>query len=586
MIKPMTNRQSLTSDWQLIKRYLSYLKPFKWQCFFCFLLIPLISFFHVLQPIFLQKGIDKGLIGVEKKTFYIFASLYGSFIFFEFLCRSFQSYFFQKLGALSVRQVRLDLFKRLLWLPSSYLDKTPHGVLITKVTTDVESLNDSVSSGLITLLSDILVIIGIVFCLFYLSVKLTLVTFLLSPILFSVLYFFKSRLRKWFFRIRTNLGRINGFLQEQLQGIEIVQLFGRQKQNIELFNIKGRKYSSSVLHSIFYDASLFSTIEGLHTFIAIFILFFAYIWDNQTIYSLGVIIAFLDYLQRLFQPLKEISAKVSTLQSAMSALERIFETLDIKNDVLSGESKLVNFDGTISFKNVSFSYPGFESKRVLNKVSFDINPNEVIAVVGPTGSGKTTISKLLLHLYPGFTGSITIGGQSIYDLCLSSFRNVVAAVLQDSYIFDASLRFNINFGDDKIDDDRVLEVLSWVQMSEVLSRLPNGLDSMISPTMISSGEAQLISFARALARNAPFIVLDEATSNVDSINELKIQQVTKRVFEEKTVLVIAHRLSTIKEAHRIIALSNGEIKEVGSHQELIKKNDFYAHLFKMQYADM
>ncbi len=575
-------------DWDYLREYWKYLRKYWSVLIWGFVLIPAISIFHLVQPLLLRHGIDQNILKKDIPGLYTTVFVFGLCVLLELVCRSAQSYIFQKVGIQSVTDIRRDLFRHLLTLSSTYFDKTPVGILVSRITSDIESLNESFSSGAVTLLTDLLTLFLIFVAMFVLSPKLTLVTLVFLPFLMLIVNYFRKKLRVLFNKIRSVAGALNGYLQEQLNGVQIVQLLRREKRNFQIFGRLSREYNQAALHSVYYDALLYSVVEATSSVVIGVILWKGYkAYLGETI-TLGVLVAFIEYIQKFFNPLKELSSKFAVLQQALAALEKIFQSFALKDRIPSGTRTISAPKGHLIFRNVSFAYPGFESKPVLKNISFEIKPGEVVAIVGPTGSGKTSISRLISHLYTGYRGDIELDGVEIRDLTLASLRSNISVVLQEVALFSGTIAFNITLGEEGIPLNAVKKVAEWVQLDNFIQTLPEKYATLLKGRngCLSAGQAQLLSFARAILKKTPILVLDEATASVDSLNEKLIQKAIENIFKEKTVLVIAHRLSTIQKANKIIALRDGEIVETGTHEELMNANGFYAKLFRMQFTHL
>ena len=576
----------MSKDLNYLRLYSAYLKP-HWKLLgFGFVIIPLISVVHLIQPFLMKKGIDENIANSDFDGLFITASLFGFFVLLELIFRSTQSYIFQRVGIQSVTALRKDLFSHILKQSSSYYDKTPSGRLVTRVTSDIEALNETFSSGVVTLLADILTLLGVLACMFYLNTKLTLIALISIPPLFLLVNYFKKRLRHYYNGIRSAVSRLNSYLQEQLEGYLIVQLFLREDKNFRGFQKENEEYKQANMGSIVHDSLLYSVMEGISSVVIAFMIFYGFGEFEDKAITLGLLVAFIELVRKFFQPLKELSSKFAILQAALAALEKIFSAFAINEIVPSGKEVLNNEEFSLEFKNVSFSYPGYEDKPILKNISFKINPGEVIAIVGPTGSGKSSISKLVSHLYSGYEGSILVSGKELRELCIDSLRKKIASVTQDVELFSRDIDFNISLGNPEVSDEDIKEAADLAEIGSFIETLPEKYKTKLlsKGQLMSAGQAQLISIARALAQKTPFVVLDEATASVDSLSEQRLQAATEEVLKNKTVLVIAHRLSTIRQADKIIALKDGEIVESGTHESLMKKDGYYKKLYQMQFS--
>lgn len=574
-------------DLSYLKRFWPYVKPQRLALFLGLIIVPLITLVHLAQPILIQRGIDDYILKGDLSGLSGVAGLFGLCVMLELIFRSSQSYIFQLVGVKSVTKLRDDLFGHILGQSSSYYDKTPTGKLVTRVTSDIEALNETFSSGVVTLIADILTVLGILGCMLWLSPKLTLITLLAVPPLFIIVNHFKKKLRAYYGEIRTTVARLNAYLQEQLEGYQIVQLFQREKRNYAGFQAENQAYKKANLGSIRNDALLYSSMEGVTSVVIVVMIYAGAVELGQGTITLGLLVAFIEYIRKFFQPLKELAGKFAILQAALAALEKIFSSFDIQTEIASGSKTLSKQEISLSFKNVSFSYPGHEDKPVLKDVSFTIEPGQTVAIVGPTGSGKSTISKLVSHLYPGYSGEIVLNQTELKDLDLNSLRHSVGFVNQDVQLFSDTVQFNIGLGNPEITSDEIVEAAKLAQADKFIQTLPSGYKTKLSSSSegLSAGQAQLISIARAIAIKSPFLVMDEATASVDSLVERDLQTAISNLLKTKTVLVIAHRLSTIKKADKILALKAGEIIESGTHEELLEKNGYYSKLYRVQFAE-
>jgi ATP-binding cassette subfamily B protein len=395
----------------------------------------------------------------------------------------------------------------------------------------------------------------------------------------------RKQLRVQFNRIRSTIGKLNASIQEQLEGLDIIQQYNRQTYNAHHFDHLNTAYRKATISSVVYDALLYSVIESMASITLGLVIGYALGFKGGDLVTIGLLVAFIDYIQKFFQPLKEISNKFAILQHALASLEKIFGLFEVTETMPVKDKKLTAFSGGVCFNQLNFHYPSHPNKPVLSNVSFTVKPGQTIAIVGPTGSGKSTLIKLLLGLYEGYQGSILLDDQELRDCDPRSIRSHIATVGQDAKLFNRSVLFNITLGNPAISRKDVETAIQLANAQHVIDKLADGLDSPLNQFghQLSSGEAQLISFARAMASPCPLILLDEATANIDTINEHAIQKATTELLKQRTVIVIAHRLSTIQHADCIIALNHGQIIESGTHSELISANGFYSKLYQMQF---
>jgi ATP-binding cassette subfamily B multidrug efflux pump len=575
-----------TSDRQYLLQYLHYLKRHKVRLSLSLILIPLIAAIHISQPLIMKHAIDHVFLNQQIQQLHVVATLLALAVVGEFTLRSLQSFLFQHIGQHTVTDIRHDLFSHVTQLKMSYFDKTPQGILTSRLTSDLESLNDSFATGVVTLIADILTIVGILTAMFLLSVELTLVTLIITPPLFIFVNVCRKQLRTQYNRIRSTIGKLNASIQEQLEGLPIIQQYNRQVINASEFDDLNTAYRKATISSVSYDALLYSVIESMASITLGVVIGYALGFQQQDTITIGLLVAFIDYIQKFFQPLKEISNKFAILQHALASLEKIFGLFNVTETMPMKDKKLHHFSGRISLQDVHFHYPSFPDKPVIKGISFDVEAGQTIAIVGPTGSGKSSLIKIVLGLYEGYTGSIQLDGQELRDLDPGTIRKQMLTVGQDARLFNRSIAFNITLGNPSISDEDVIKALTMANALHIIENLPNGIHSPINQfgQQLSAGEAQLIGFARALASPAPLILLDEATANIDSLNEQAIQLATERLLYEKTVIVIAHRLSTIQHADVIVALKNGQIIDMGDHESLINADGFYSKLYRMQFT--
>ena len=576
----------IKKDKQYIHDYWQYLKQHQRLLIGACCLIPLISLFSIIQPYLLKKAIDDAILKADLDLLLIITIILGVCILGDFLCKTAQMFLFQYIGQKTVMQLRLNLFTHILGLSSPYYDRTPTGVTTSRLTSDIESLNDSFASGLVTLIADILTLIGIIIMMLILSPKLTIITLCVVPPMMLMVNFFRVRLRYCYNKIRSTIGLLNATIQEQLQGIHILQLYQQELESFNEFNKISTTYKKNTISAVGYDAILYSLIESINSIMIALMIWYGWGQYQGNYITLGILVAFIDYIHRFFTPLKDISSKFATLQHALAALEKIFSTFEINDRIQAGLNTRPPLKGNIIFNDVSFAYKGFKDKQIIKNVSFTIKAGQWVAIVGPTGSGKTSILRLISKLYDGYSGSIKMDNHELSDIELNHLRNHVTVVNQDNQLFSQSIAFNISLGHPNITPETIKWAAKCVNIHEMIMNLPNQYDTILEHgnQSLSAGQAQLISFARALASPNPIILLDEATANVDSLTERDIQQATQTLLAQKTAIVVAHRLSTIQQADIILALNEGKIIEYGTHKSLLKQNGFYANLFHMQFA--
>jgi ATP-binding cassette subfamily B protein len=498
-----------------------------------------------------------------------------------------QGYVLQLMGQYIMKDMRGEIFGHLQKLPLAFYDKNPIGRLVTRVTTDVDALNEMFTAGLGSIFGDLMLLAGIVVVLFWLDWRLALVAFSIIPFIFTLTSWFRLRVRQSFREVRVKIARINAFLQEHITGMPVVQLFNGEVRAYQDFDRINAEHRDVNLRSIFYYAVFFPGIELLS---AVGVGMLIWIGGGRVIsgaISVGALIAFLQYAQRFYQPLSDLSEKYNILQAAMASSERIFRLLDTPATIVSPEGAYSPeaVQGDIELDDVWFSYK--EGEPVLRGVSFRLRPGETLAVVGHTGAGKSTLANLLLRFYDIDSGAVRVDGVDVRKWDLARLRRSVAMVLQDVFLFSGSVAANIRLGETGIDDERVRWAAGEVHALPFIERLEGGFDAVVKErgAGLSVGQKQLIAFARALAFDPSILILDEATSSIDTETEQLIQRALERLLVGRTSIVIAHRLSTIQKADRILVLHKGEVREYGTHQELLAMRGIYYRLYLLQYKD-
>jgi ATP-binding cassette subfamily B protein len=513
----------------------------------------------------------------------------------SFVCTYWQGRVMQVMGQYIMRDLRGQIFRQLQRLPISYYDANPVGRLVTRVTTDVDALNELFASGLVAAFGDLVVLAGIVCVLFWLDWRLALIAFAIVPLLFVLTFWFRSRVQASFREVRVKIAKINSFLQEHITGMSVVQLFGREAEAYGQFSTINDEHREANVRSIYYYAVFFPGVELVSTLGLGLLLWYGGGRVTTGFASVGALVAFFQYAQRFYQPLSDLAEKYNILQGAMAASERIFELIDTPVAIVSPEAAYrpdeapganragAGARGAIELDQVTFSYKTGEP--VLRDVSFRIEPGQTVAVVGHTGAGKSTLANLLLRFYDVQQGAVRVDGIDVRDWDLSELRKSIALVLQDVFLFSGSIGANIRLGEPSIDAERLRWAAREVHALEFIERLPEGFDTLVQErgAGLSVGQKQLVAFARALAFDPRVLILDEATSSIDTETEQLIQAALERLLVGRTSLVIAHRLSTIQRADKILVLHKGELREQGTHQELLAARGIYHRLYRLQY---
>jgi ATP-binding cassette subfamily B protein len=497
-----------------------------------------------------------------------------------------QGYLMQLMGQYVLYDLRSEVFGRLQRLPVAYFDRNPIGRLVTRVTNDVDALNELFTAGLVAIFGDLALLLGIVTVLFWLSWKLALVTFAILPLLLWLTSWFRIRARQSYREVRVKLARINAFLQEHITGMSLVQLFAREDEVAEEFSLVNADHRDANVRAIFYYAVYFPAVELITALGLGLILWYGGASVITGAVSIGSLVAFLQYSQRFYQPLSDLSEKYNILQSAMASSERIFRLLDREAEIESpGVPERVEARGRLEFDQVSFRYE--EDKPVLRNISFSVEPGETVAVVGHTGAGKTTLANLLLRFYDVNEGAVRVDGVDVRRWDLLELRRSIGLVLQDVFLFSGTVEQNIRLGEESLDRERLRWAAREVNALEFIERMPGGFEAEVRErgAGLSVGQKQLIAFARALAFDPRILILDEATSSVDTETEQLIQGALEKLLAGRTSVVVAHRLSTIQKADRILVMHKGELREAGTHQELLAQRGIYYRLYLLQYRD-
>jgi ATP-binding cassette, subfamily B, multidrug efflux pump len=632
-------------DSRLMRRLLKYLRPYSLQVSIALASIILKAIADVLGPFLTMVAIDRYLAPAAHAPSLLtrwlsprpltgiaqIAAIYVGLITFSFLLEYLQTYFMQWAGQMVMFDLRSQIFRHLQRMHIGFFDKNPVGRLVTRVTTDVDALNEMFTSGVVSIFEDVFVLAGILAIMLCVNWKLALITFAVLPLIAFATKLFRDRVRDSYRRIRVAIARINAHLQEHVSGIMVLQLFNREQKAFDAFSAVNAQHMEAFKDAIMAHAIYYPVVEILSSIAIAAVIWFgghdvihtrmirglAISFSPRTLLvfhgvtsatTLGVLVAFIQYAQRFFRPIQDLSEKYNILQSAMAAAERVFKLLDTPVEIVeASRTKKADGPGRIQFDHVWFAYrvqpanknPGADSTRhglqpaageaewVLRDVSFTIEPGETVAIVGHTGAGKTTIISLLLRFYDVQQGAIRIDGVDVKDMALADLRRRYGVVLQDPFLFTGTIESNIRLGTESISRSQVEQAAEDVNLAEFIHQLPAGYTEDVRErgSTLSTGQKQLISFARALAHSPKILILDEATSSVDTDTEFKVRDALNNMLEGRTSIIIAHRLSTVQRADKILVMHKGQLREMGTHQQLLAKRGIYYKLYQLQYKD-
>jgi ATP-binding cassette subfamily B multidrug efflux pump len=593
-------------DGRLMRRLLTYLRPYKWHVVVALGAIILKSGLDVLGPFLTKIAIDKYLAKSPNSQSWIgdrlssnpltgiaqIGGLYVAILVFTFVLEFVQTYLMQWTGQKVMFDLRRQIFRHLQHMHVAFFDKNPVGRLVTRVTTDVDALNEMFTAGVVSIFEDVFVLGGIIAIMMKMNWKLALITFAVLPLIVYATKIFRDKVRDSYRRIRTAIARINAYLQEAVSGMLVLQLFNREKRAFNKFSDINASHMEAFKDAIMAYSVYYPVVEIMSALAIASIIWWGGNDVIRGVASIGVLVAFMQYAQRFFRPIQDLSEKYNILQSAMAAGERVFKLLDTKIEVTSrAVTKRPQGRGRIEFDHVWFAYGVSVQSRepdwVLRDVSFALEPGETVAVVGHTGAGKTTLISLLMRFYDVQRGAIRIDGVDIKEMNLDELRGRFGVVLQDPFLFSGTVAGNIRLGTARIQDQDVEQAAEDVNLAEFIRTLPGGFKEEVRErgSTLSTGQKQLISFARALAHNPKILILDEATSSVDTETEFRVRDALGRMVEGRTALIIAHRLSTIQRADKIIVMHKGQVREMGSHQQLLAQRGIYYKLYQLQYKD-
>ncbi len=572
-------------DARLMKRLLAYVKPYRWWVVLAVALLLIGSVLSISVAFLTQVAIDDYIAEKDVGGLGVIALIFLGVVFFSFFANYSQYYITQWLGQKVQHDIRMQVFGHLQKLRMSFFDKNPVGRLVTRVTSDVNVLNEMFSSGVVSVIGDIFMLILIIGALLYYNWQLALITFMVVPLLVGATFLFRARVRDIYRQVRLKLARLNAYVQEHITGMKVVQLFVQEERTFDRFNDINRDLRGAHLKGIYYYAIFFPSVEIIGSLSLVLLLYYGGFQINEGVLTFGELVAFIQLVERFYRPIRDLSEKYNILQSSMASSERIFNLLDTPTHVDGDDTAAPRggFKGRIDIENLSFAYD--DENYVLDDISFHVEPGEKVALVGATGAGKTSLISLLYRFYDYQEGAIKIDGKNIKDWPQAELRSHLGLVLQDVFLFSGDYASNVRLRNGGISDEDVEGALEKVGFNRFLASLPNGIHTEVKErgATLSTGQKQLLSFARALAFDPDILILDEATSSVDTETEGLIQKALDELLRNRTSIIVAHRLSTIEKADRIIVLHRGKVREMGKHHELLQQRGIYYKLYQIQY---
>lgn len=574
-------------DFPILKRVFKYTRPYRGTFYLTLFLTVLLAGITPVRPLLIQYTIDNYIMIPDKQGLLWMTMLMIGLVIIEAIANFFYIFLANFLGQNVIKDLRVELFSHINQFKLKYFDNTPIGTLVTRVVSDIETIAEIFSQGLLVIIGDLLKLIVAVSFMFYQDWRLTLISLSTIPILLVATYIFKNGIKSSFQQVRTEVAKLNAFLQEHITGMNVVQIFNREEEEMKRFKEINARHRDANIRSVWYYSIFLPVVEILSA-ASIGLLVW---WGAKEVLisndiTLGTIMAFILYIYMLFRPIRELADKFNTLQMGMVSSERVFKVLDTTSNIENkGNEHLDNTTGDIEFKNVWFAYN--EEDWVLRDVSFKVKPGKTLAIVGATGAGKSSIINLLSRFYEYNKGEISVDGRNVRNYKLDSLRSNIGVILQDVFLFSDTVESNITLKNPKITHEQVVTAAKAVGAHQFIEKLPSGYDYDVKErgAMLSVGQRQLIAFVRAYVYNPKILVLDEATSSIDTESELIIQKALEKLTKGRTSIVIAHRLSTVQNADKILVLEKGEVIEEGSHSELLEKDGHYKNLFELQFRE-
>jgi ATP-binding cassette, subfamily B, multidrug efflux pump len=574
-------------DGRLMRRLLGFVKPYKKYIIIAIIFNIVVAALGPVRPYLTKVAVDDYIVNGDQQGLMIISILLLAILILQGFIQYYLTYYTQYLGQRTIYDLRSRIFSHVQKLSLRFFDRTPIGRIVTRNTNDVEALNELFSSGIVMVFSDVFIIIWILVFMFFMDVQLSLVTLSVLPVLIYGTFLFRRKVRESYRDVRLHLARLNSYMQEHVTGMNIVQIFRKENDELKRFSDINSDYREANIKSIFYYAIFYPGVELISSVAIGLIIWYGGGEIIQGTLTIGVLFAFIQFTEMFFRPIRDLSEKYNIMQTAMASSERIFKLLDNDTMIRNPENPvpLNDVKGEIEFRNVWFAYN--DEDYILKDISFKIDPGQTIAIVGHTGAGKTSIINILTRFYDINKGEILLDGININRADKRDLRRHISTVLQDVFLFSGDIKSNISMGNREISDEKIKEAARIVGAERFIKQLPGAYDEIVKErgATLSVGQKQLISFARALAYDPKILILDEATSSVDTETEILIQKAIEKLLVGRTAIVIAHRLSTIQTADKIIVMHKGEIKETGNHQELLSKKGIYYKLYQLQFKD-